>query len=149
MKPQRPAVLAAFAAAALLAGTASAQEIIQAGPRGAPPVGVARPAPVRPASDPGNSPPETSPPENSPEAHGAWARNVMAHAGQPDAAPADHPPRPGCDPAADRKPHGEVWAGVGTGGYREAGAAVTAPLGDCGQATIVVDKTRGPEWRGR
>ena len=39
----------------------------------------------------------------------------------------------------DRKPHGEVWAGVGTHGYREAGGVVCQPLGDHAAVTIAVD----------
>jgi hypothetical protein len=54
--------------------------------------------------------------------------------------PGDEPPR-GCQRNPDRAPHGEVWVGVGTGGYKTAGAVVTAPLGDCGQATVAVSRT--------
>ena len=39
----------------------------------------------------------------------------------------------------DRKPHGEVWAGVGTHGYREAGGVVCQPIGDHSSVTIAVD----------
>jgi hypothetical protein len=44
-----------------------------------------------------------------------------------------------CAPPPDRNPHGEVWAGIGTGGYREAGGVVTKPLGDCGSVTVAID----------
>ena len=42
----------------------------------------------------------------------------------------------------DKSPHGAVWGGVGTHGYREAGGAVCVPLGDSGRVSIVVDDTR-------
>ncbi|WP_298743729.1 hypothetical protein [uncultured Brevundimonas sp.] len=38
----------------------------------------------------------------------------------------------------DRKPHGQVSIGVGTGGYRDYGAAVSLPLGDSGRLDISV-----------
>jgi hypothetical protein len=61
----------------------------------------------------------------------------------PDDASPNLPPNAGCNPAADRKPHGEVWAGVGTHGYRDVGTAMTAPLGKCGSVSIMVDRTEG------
>ncbi|MEO8926815.1 MAG: hypothetical protein ABI306_06590 [Caulobacteraceae bacterium] len=39
----------------------------------------------------------------------------------------------------DKKPHGAVWAGVGTSGYREAGGVVCQPIGDHSAVTIAVD----------
>lgn len=36
-------------------------------------------------------------------------------------------------PADDRRPHGEVSFGIGTGGYRDYGAAVSLPLGKTGR----------------
>jgi len=42
----------------------------------------------------------------------------------------------------DRKPHGAVWAGVGTRGYREAGGVVCQPIGDHSAVTIAVDAGR-------
>ena len=38
----------------------------------------------------------------------------------------------------DRKPHGEVSVGFGTGGYRDYGAAVSLPLGENGRLDISV-----------
>jgi hypothetical protein len=38
----------------------------------------------------------------------------------------------------DRKPHGEVSVGFGTGGYRDYGAAVSLPLGESGRLDIRV-----------
>jgi hypothetical protein len=46
----------------------------------------------------------------------------------------------------DKNPHGAVWGGVGTHGYREAGGAVCIPLGDNSQVTVAVDTTH---WGGR
>src|SRR6202008_1147945 len=36
-------------------------------------------------------------------------------------------PGAGCSEVAARKPHGEVWASVGTHGYRDVGTAMTMP----------------------
>jgi hypothetical protein len=38
----------------------------------------------------------------------------------------------------DRKPHGEVSVGFGTGGYRDYGAAVSLPIGESGRLDISV-----------
>ena len=43
------------------------------------------------------------------------------------------------DGKPDKSPHGEVFAGVGTRGYREAGGVVCVPLGDHAAATIAID----------
>lgn len=39
-------------------------------------------------------------------------------------------------PAPDRKMHGEVSFGIGTGGYRDYGATVSLPLGESGRLDI-------------
>jgi hypothetical protein len=61
----------------------------------------------------------------------------------PDDGSPNLPPNAGCYQAADGKPHGEVWAGVGTHGYRNVGTAMTAPVGKCGSVSIMVDRTEG------
>ena len=38
----------------------------------------------------------------------------------------------------DRKPHGEFSVGIGTGGYRDYGAAVSLPLGESGRLDLSV-----------
>jgi hypothetical protein len=82
------------------------------------------------------------------QANGEWARRVMA--GQPtDEAAGDKEARKGCPQQGDGKPHGEVWAGVGTGGYRNVGGVVTQPLGDCAQVTVAIDHTQFDGVRGR
>ena len=43
------------------------------------------------------------------------------------------------DGKPDKNPHGEVFAGVGTHGYREAGGVVCVPMGDHAAATIAID----------
>jgi hypothetical protein len=43
------------------------------------------------------------------------------------------------DGKPDKSPHGEVWAGVGTRGYREIGGVACVPLGENGAVTIAVD----------
>jgi hypothetical protein len=39
----------------------------------------------------------------------------------------------------DKGPHGEVFGGVGTHGYREAGGVVCVPIGQNSQVTVAVD----------
>ena len=69
-------------------------------------------------------------------------------AGRPaEHAPQDTADRRACPTRADDRPHGAVWGGVGTGGYRNVGGVVTQPLGDCGQITLGVDHTEGGGWR--
>jgi len=92
-------------------------------------------------------PAETSGEDRQKTDNGAWARRVMA--GQPgDEAAADKTAN-GCQRNPDRAPHGEVWAGVGTGGYRNVGGVVTQPLGDCAQVTVAIDHTEGGYGRRR
>jgi hypothetical protein len=45
-------------------------------------------------------------------------------------------------PRSDRSPHGQVFAAVGSRGYREAGVAVCQPLGDRGALAVAVDVGR-------
>lgn len=45
------------------------------------------------------------------------------------------------DPLDDRRPHGQVSVGVGTGGYRDYGATVTMPIGESGQVTLSYRQT--------
>lgn len=42
-------------------------------------------------------------------------------------------------PADDRRLHGEVSAGIGTGGYRDVGMWVSIPLGDSGRLDLSFD----------
>jgi len=130
--------IAACALAVLLTASgavagASAQEAIQTGPGGA----------DAPPSAPASAAPATvADPDNGPAANGAWARRVLSgQKAEPERTADDGGRRRGCPAPPDRKPHGEVHAGVGTGGYREVGGAVTQPIGDCGSVTIAVDKT--------
>ena len=53
------------------------------------------------------------------------------------------------DGKPDKNPHGEVYAGVGTHGYREGGGVVCLPIGDHASATIAVDVGHidGRGWR--
>ncbi len=48
----------------------------------------------------------------------------------------------------DHKAHGEVFAGAGTHGYREAGGVVCQPIGDHSAVTVGVDveSQRGRVW---
>lgn len=53
------------------------------------------------------------------------------------------------DGSPDKNVHGEVYAGVGNHGYREAGGTACIPIGDHSAATISVDAGRYPTWRSR
>ena len=54
------------------------------------------------------------------------------------AAPAVDDPQRDAAPN-DRRIHGEISVGVGTGGYREVDAAATAPIGATGEASVAID----------
>jgi hypothetical protein len=75
-------------------------------------------------------------------ANGAWARAVMDNATNGKAAAVDGKSSSGCVRNPDRAPHGEVWAGAGTGGYRDYGGVVTRPLGDCAQVTLGIEQSQ-------
>ncbi|MGH6986302.1 MAG: hypothetical protein ACRED9_05615 [Caulobacteraceae bacterium] len=47
----------------------------------------------------------------------------------------------------DSKPHGEVFVGAGTRGYREAGGIVCQPIGANSSVTLSVDAAKLPAWR--
>ena len=54
-------------------------------------------------------------------------------------------PAPGADSSPwrdDRKPHGEISVGVGTGGYRDYAAAVSLPIGEGGRLDISVSQSK-------
>jgi hypothetical protein len=53
------------------------------------------------------------------------------------------------DGKTDKSPHGEVFAGVGTQGYREIGGAVCMPLGDNAAVNIAIDAGQMDGWRRR
>ncbi len=50
---------------------------------------------------------------------------------------------------ADHKAHGEIEAGVGTGGYRHLGGVVCQPIGDNAAVTIAAGQTQWREGRRR
>jgi hypothetical protein len=78
------------------------------------------------------------------QADGDWARRVMAgQSTATDEADYDEADARGCHRNPDRNPHGEVWAGIGTGGYNTVGAVVTQPIGDCGEVTVAISRTEG------
>jgi hypothetical protein len=52
-------------------------------------------------------------------------------------------------PLDDRKMHGQVSAGVGTGGYRQYGAAVSLPIGDSGRLDLSYQQVENAPWRYR
>ena len=61
--------------------------------------------------------------------------------------PCGAPAKP--DGKPDRSPHGEVFAGVGTHGYREGGGIVCLPIGDKAAVTVAVDAGRINDRGGR
>jgi hypothetical protein len=46
----------------------------------------------------------------------------------------------------DRKPHGEVSVGVGTGGYRDYAAAVSLPVGEGGRLDISIRQSKNDPY---
>jgi hypothetical protein len=52
-------------------------------------------------------------------------------------------------PPADRKVHGMVEVGAGTGGYREAAAAVDVPVGADGDASIAIQTVQAQPGKTR
>jgi hypothetical protein len=50
------------------------------------------------------------------------------------------------DGKPDKSPHGEVWAGIGTHGYRDIGGVVCAPLVDNAAVSIAVDAGQINGW---
>lgn len=126
--------LLALAGFALALGTAAAAEepMTTAGAGASPP----------PAAEalPGTTPAE----DRRAREIGDWARGVLD--GRPSEETQTAARR--C-PASDGKPHGEVWAGIGTRGYRTIGGIVTQPLGDCGQVTVGVSRTESDFGRRR
>lgn len=90
---------------------------------------------------------DRAPPVSSGEEDpGDWARRVLEGRPAPQAL---QPEARGCQTVSDGRPHGEVWVGAGTRGYREIGGVVTQPIGKCASVTIAVSKTEGPRWRRR
>lgn len=79
---------------------------------------------------------------SGPEAPTATAKGPAAPTEITDRAEA-----PAADREPDRRVHGEVMVAVGTGGYRSAGIEVHGPIGDKGEAGILLQTTR--ESRGR
>ena len=89
--------------------------------------------------------PAPSSAEDARQANGDWARRVLA--GQSTVEREQEPAAKACQTHSDGKPHGEVWAGVGTGGYRNVGGVVTQPIGECGSATIAINRTEFDDLR--
>ena len=121
-----PALVAAFALAAP-AGAMADDGPIVTGTGAAPPAASVAAPPVQGGGE-------------TPEEIGAWARGVIE--GRPsEPAQAADPDR--CATPADDRPHGQVWAGVGTGGYREFGGVVTKRFSNCASATVAISRTEG------
>ncbi|THD58625.1 hypothetical protein [Phenylobacterium sp.] len=119
-----------FLCLTLVGASAFAQEAIRTGDGGAPPH-VDAPVDGAVAT------------ENDPEALDAWAQRTLKAATDKALAKPAAPSAQCAAIKADGKPHGEVWAGAGTQGYREVGGVVTQPVGDCSSVTLMVDHTQG------
>lgn len=131
----KPTALAAALILAAFAGAALADEG---------PIATGRAADLAPASAPAAPLGQVGRTAAAPEAPGDWARRVMAGESAPKEVAEALQGR--CPTRIDSRPHGEVWAGIGTGGYREFGGVVTQPLGDCATVTIGMSRSEG---RGR
>jgi hypothetical protein len=91
----------------------------------------------------------------SPEAAVSTAASTTSVADQIDAylrtSPAldvaDDTP-PGVVRSDDRRPHGEISVGVGTGGYRSVYARTDLPVGETGRVSIAIEDTRFSGRRG-
>ncbi|HEX4742321.1 MAG TPA: hypothetical protein VH353_13420 [Caulobacteraceae bacterium] len=88
-----------------------------------------------------------TPPPGSPQALGQRPFYDGADIVRSDVNGCGVPPKE--DGSPDKDVHGEVYAGVGTHGYREAGGTACIPIGDHSAATISVDAGRYPGWRSR
>ncbi len=90
-------------------------------------------APPAPATGPVNLPPHRL----------DTAQNILRPVGPCGGLPNPDTGKP------DKSPHGEVYAGAGTHGYREAGGAVCVPIGDHAAVNLAVDVGRYPAygWR--
>jgi hypothetical protein len=118
---------AVWIAGAVVAGAAFAQEAI----------------PTAAGSPTGGAPPTTSNgPLRLPEHHFDDGDDIVRSVG-----PCGVPAR--ADGKPDRSPHGQVFAGVGTNGYREGGGIVCVPIGDKAAVTVAVDAGRIGERGGR
>ena len=112
--------MALVIAGVAMAGAAPAQEAI----------------PTAGGSPTGGAPvPQSSGPLRLPDHYADNGDNIVR-----SGSPCGAPPKP--DGTPDRAPHGEVFAGVGTHGYREGGGVVCVPLGDRAAVTVAVDAGR-------
>ncbi|MDO8408760.1 MAG: hypothetical protein Q7S93_01665 [Phenylobacterium sp.] len=128
----KPAALAAALLVAAFAGPALAEEgPIATGRADSPPPVTASAAPIGQAQES----------VLRAEAPGDWARRVMA--GEPAPEEVAQAQQGRCPTRVDKRPHGEVWGSVGTGGYREVGGVVTQPIGDCATVTIGMSRSEG------
>jgi hypothetical protein len=115
------------------------------------------------AATPADATSSSATPSTSPSSSGASSSEVVATAAGAPAAPTQAsdpqltrwlkqaPPVNGLgddyqsgviQTAPDRAMHGEVGLGFGTGGYRDAYAAVTMPVGKTGQLGVAVEDTQ-------
>ena len=114
-------VLPLILAAGLIAGTASAQEAIATAKAETPP------------APPANAPPLSLGRHKDFDDEGPPLVGPCGAVGEV---------RDGVAQKPDRKPHGEVFGGSGTHGYREAGGVVCVPIGDHASVTVAVDAAR-------
>lgn len=123
---------------ATVAGNALSQETIPtARGAGAPATAPSDPTPLKLAGHPAYD--DRGPPPPNPCA-------MLGLGPDDDADPPPAAPATTADGTAsggvDHRVHGEVFAGVGTGGYREAGVTACAPLGDHAAVALSVEAAR-------
>ena len=121
-------------AASLAAGASAALALLAMGAPGA----LAQEAIATATSTPPPSPPVNTPPLR------LSRKEAFDDEGPPLVGPcgAVGEIKDGVPQKPDRQPHGEVFAGVGTHGYREVGGVVCVPVGDNGSVTLAIDAGR-------
>ena len=91
--------------------------------------------------------PESEPPVVAPQATPAVAPPPAEPVVIPEAVVAPVIAHPlAAAPADDREIHGMVEAGIGTGGYRSYGAAVSVPVGENGRLDLAYREGRNEPW---
>ncbi|GLK50331.1 hypothetical protein GCM10017620_33050 [Brevundimonas intermedia] len=96
-----------------------------------------------------NAPPEAAaaaPTAQDAQPHGLTTEQQIQHwlDSRTPGANFDEAASPG--PRDDRQVHGMVEAGIGTGGYRSYGAAVSMPIGDNGRLDLAYREGRNEPW---
>ena len=135
-------MLISLTAAALLISLADQDGVIATAPRGAGVLPAASSEAIEAAS-----PSTTVTTAASP--HGlstAEQINNWIGQGRSDRAASERPWASPFEEEGPRKPHGEISAGIGTGGYRDFSAAVHLPLGEKGTLNLAVRQSKNDPY---